>query len=69
MPQTRISVAGFLSVAIVLDIISADRFLNLTNVIGGTYYHAGRSAFAGFIIAAAADFGLLYHVGLSPAPE
>ena len=65
--QARISVCGYLAIAAVLDIISADRFYNLSHFhVTKAYYSSSRGAFAGFIIAATSDFALLYMGGLTP---
>lgn len=70
LAQARISVAGFVAVAIVLGVLSTDRFFNLEHLhVNKAYYSSSRSAFAGYLIATTADFGLLYHIGLSPSPE
>lgn len=64
--QTRIALAGFIAVAIVLDHISADRFYNLSHFhLTKAYFSASRGAFAGYVIAAASDFALLYMVRIA----
>lgn len=66
--QARISVCGYLAVAAVLSVISADRFYNLAHFhVSKAYYASSRGTFAGLIIAAVADFAMLYMAGVPPA--
>lgn len=66
--QARISVCGYLAVAAVLSVISADRFYNLAHFhVSKAYYASSRGTFAGLIIAAVADFAMLYMAGVTPA--
>jgi hypothetical protein len=65
--QTRVAVCGYLAVAIVLLNISADRFYNLSHFhITRAYWSSSRGAMSGCVIAATADFALLYMIGLTP---
>ncbi len=63
------AVCGYLAIATVLDIISADRFYNLSHFhITKAYFSSSRGAFAGFVIAATSDYAMLYMAGLTPPP-
>ncbi|KAK9918602.1 hypothetical protein WJX75_005254 [Coccomyxa subellipsoidea] len=69
LPQARVAVCGYLAIATVLDIISADRFYNLSHFhITKAYWSSSRGAMSGFIIAATADYAMLYMAGLTPPP-
>ena len=60
--------SGFLAIAAVLAVISADRFYNLAHFhVSKAYYASSRGVFAGFVIAATSDFALLYMAGVTPA--
>ena len=63
--QTRSMVIGFLSVTLVLDIISTNNVYNLSHFSGsGHYYHSARGVFTGYILMDIALFGLIYLLGL-----
>ncbi|BDA49382.1 hypothetical protein COCOBI_13-4940 [Coccomyxa sp. Obi] len=69
LAQARVAVCGYIAIATVLDIISADRFYNLSHFhITRAYFSSSRGAFAGFVIAATADYAMLYMAGLTPPP-
>ena len=59
---------GFLASTVILQIISADRFYNLSHFhITKAYFSSSRGTMAGFIISATSDFSLIYFLGILPA--
>ena len=69
LSQARVAVCGYIAIAVVLDTISADRFYNLSHFhITPAYWSSSRGAFSGFVIAATADYAMLYMAGLTPPP-
>ncbi|KAK9818290.1 hypothetical protein WJX72_010161 [[Myrmecia] bisecta] len=66
--QSRAMLMGYLAVASVLQILSADRFYNVSHFFKGKYYSRTRCTFAGYVIAATADLALIYMLGLEPYP-
>ncbi|KAK9818221.1 hypothetical protein WJX72_009016 [[Myrmecia] bisecta] len=66
--QSRPMLIGYLAVASLLTILSADRFYNVSHFFHGKYYTRTRCAFAGYVISATADLALIYMVGLEPSP-
>ena len=67
--QARGTLLSFLTAAAVLSVISTDRLYNITHNVHGRSRSAARSAFAGFIVSATADFALIYHLGIIPQPR
>lgn len=67
MAQVRPALVGFLAATVVLQIISADRFYNISHFhISKAYFSSSRGAMSGYIIAAASDFSLIYLIGIVP---
>ena len=65
--QVRLALVGYLAATVVLQIISADRFYNLSHFhISKAYFSSSRGSAAGFIISATSDFALLYLLGIIP---
>ena len=60
--QARGTILAFLTAAAVLSVIETDRLFNLSHFVHGRQYSSSRSAFAGFIVSATADFALVYHL-------
>ena len=60
--QARGTILAFLTAAAVLSVIETDRLFNLSHFVHGRQYSSARSAFAGFIVSATADFALVYHL-------
>lgn len=60
--QARGTILAFLTAAAVLSVIETDRLFNLSHLVHGRQYSSSRSAFAGFIVSATADFALVYHL-------
>ena len=63
---------GFLAATVVLQILSTDRFYNLSHFhISKAYWSSSRGTMAGYIISATADFSLMYLLGIHPptAPQ
>jgi hypothetical protein len=68
--QLRISLVGFLAATVVLQIFSADRMYNLSHFhISKAYFSASRGTMSGFIISAAADYSLMYLIGIIPPDQ
>lgn len=67
--QARGTVLSFLTAAAVLTVISTDRTYNIGHFVGGSLYSASRSAFAGFLVSATANFALIYHLGILPGGQ
>ena len=59
--QARVAVVSLLASAAVLQVISADRQYNVADLSG---FQGARCAFAGYMIAAIADFALVYILGV-----
>ena len=63
--QTRSMVVGYMSVLLVLCIISTNNVYNLSHFAGGgKFYHSARAMFTGYILIDIALFGLIYLLGL-----
>lgn len=63
--QTRSMVVGYMSVTLVLCIISTNNVYNLSHFSGhGKHYHSARAMFTGYILIDIALFGLIYLLGL-----
>ncbi len=60
--QARGTLLAFLTAAAVLSVIETDRLYNLSHFVNGRQHSASRSAFAGFIVSATANFALVYHL-------
>ena len=67
--QARGTILSFLTAAAVLSIISTDRIYNISHNVHGRDYSAARSAFAGYLVSAASDLALIYHLGIIPQPR
>ncbi|KAK9817941.1 hypothetical protein WJX72_004600 [[Myrmecia] bisecta] len=66
--HSRPMLIGYLAVASLLMILSADRLYNVSHFFKGKYYTRTRCAFAGYVIAATGDLALIYMLGLEPYP-
>lgn len=68
LDNARVMAVGFLAVATVLLMISADKFLNIDDLTSGSFRKGSRVAFAGFIMSAAFNFFTMYMVGIDITP-
>ena len=64
--QARGTILSFLTAAAVLSVLSTDRTYNISHFTHGSEYSSARSAFAGYLVSATADFALIYHLGIIP---
>lgn len=64
--QARGTILSFLTAAAVLSVLSTDRTYNISHFTRGSEYSSARSAFAGYLVSATADFALIYHLGIIP---
>ena len=65
--QVRGALVGYLAATVVLQVLSTDRFYNLSHWhISRGYWSSSRGTMAGYLISATADFSLMYLLGIQP---
>ncbi len=64
--HARLTVISWLAVTTALVVIAADQFNNIRSSRSGRQYKASTDTFAGFVLCAIGNFGLLYLLGIEP---
>lgn len=64
--QSRLTLVSFLAVTTALVIIAADQFNNIRTSRQGRQHAASTDVFAGFVLCAIGNLGLLYLLGIEP---
>ena len=64
--HSRLTLISFLAVTTALVCIAADQFNNIRRSREGRQYKASTCVFAGFVLCAIGNFGLLYLLGIEP---
>ena len=64
--QSRLTLISFLAVTTALVIIAADQFNNIRGSRQGRQYKSSTDVFAGFVLCAIGNLGLLYLLGIEP---
>lgn len=65
--RARGALLAWATVATTLSILAADRLYNISSNSEGMYYSSARTAFTGFLLAAAAGLAMIYHFGVRPS--
>ncbi|KAK9842663.1 hypothetical protein WJX74_000292 [Apatococcus lobatus] len=64
--HSRLTLISFLAVTTALIVIAADQFNNIRGSRHGRQYKSSTDVFAGFVLCAIGNFGLLYLLGIEP---
>ena len=64
--HTRLMIISFLAVTTALVVIAADQFNNIRSSRHGRQHAASTDTFAGFVLCAIGNFGLIYLLGIEP---